>query len=210
MGTIPYLSARCPKCGDHTSMPPACQPVLAARGVEVELGHSGDIYAVLHLCTNLKCTGATVGYYLLSGGDYRHKYFWPQFSAHEVSEDVPERPRVILQDANDAKNSPVACVTTAVRAVEAMMAELEYDNRSMGLKKRIDSAVKAGDLPHAMGDWANEVREIGNVTHTDEAPEPLPTEDDAKQALLFANMLAEYLFVLPARIPKAREPNETE
>ena len=90
------------------------------------------------------------------------------------------------------------------------MAELEYDNRSMGLKKRIDSAVKAGDLPHAMADWANEDREIGNVTQTDEAPEPLPTEDDAKQALLFANTLADYLFVMPARISKAREPDEDE
>ncbi len=191
-------------------MPPVCEPALAARRVEVGIGRTEDIYGVLHICTNSNCTGATVGYYFISGGGFQRWYFWPQFSAHEVSEEVPERPRVILQDANDAWNSPVACVTTAVRAVEAMMAELEYDKRSMGLKNRIDSAVKAGDLPHAMGDWANEVREIGNETHTDEAPAPLPTEDEAKKALLFANTLADYLFVMPARISEAREPDEDE
>ena len=57
-------------------------------------------------------------------------------------------------------------------------------------------------LPPAMADWANHVRGIGNDTHTDDAPEPLPTKQQAEEALLFANMLSQYLYVLPARIPK--------
>ncbi len=115
----------------------------------------------------------------------------------------------MLQDANDARNTPVACTTTAGRAVEAMMAKKRYAKRSDSLKKRIDKAVEDGVLPVAMGEWAHEVREIGRETHTDEEPAPLPDSNDAKQALLFANMLAQYLFVLPARISKARG-QETE
>ena len=102
----------------------------------------------------------------------------------------------------------MACTTTAVRAVEAMLAEEGYHDRKQGLKRRIDNAVAEGKLPPAMGDWANEVREIGNETHTDESPAPLPGKEDAKQALLFANMLAEYLFVLPTRIKQARGKEE--
>jgi hypothetical protein len=55
-----------------------------------------------------------------------------------------------------------------------------------------------------MGEWAHEVREIGNETHTDEYPEPIPTKDDAERALEFANLLSEYLFVLPVKIAEAR------
>ena len=54
-----------------------------------------------------------------------------------------------------------------------------------------------------MAEWAHDVREIGNETHTDEDPGPPPDKTDAERVLRFANTLAEYLFVLPARIKKA-------
>ena len=55
-----------------------------------------------------------------------------------------------------------------------------------------------------MADLAHDVREIGNETHTDEAPEPITSQADADRALKFANLLADYLFVLPAQIAEAR------
>lgn len=61
-----------------------------------------------------------------------------------------------------------------------------------------------GKLPQVIADWANEVREIGNETHTDDKPADLPNDDDAKRSLMFANTLAQYLFVLPSNIERAR------
>ena len=110
----------------------------------------------------------------------------------------------MLQSANDARRAPVACAAAAVKAVEAMMAEVGYRARRHSLRKRIDQAVEDLILPKLMGDLAHEVREIGNETHTDDDPEPITTQADADRALKFANLLAEYLFQLPAQIAKAR------
>ncbi len=109
----------------------------------------------------------------------------------------------MLQETADTLNSPVACCTTAVRAVEAMLAERGY--KKGGLKSRIDKAVEKRDLPPDMGKWANEIREIGNESHTDDDPAPLHTEQDAKRSLHFAKMLAHYLFVMPEEIKRGRK-----
>ena len=205
MPEVPYLSTRCPLCGDKVSMPPGTARALAGRDIEMSNTANRDIFAFLHLCTNEQCLGSTVAYYSEEPrGDLSYLFHNPEFHAHTVHKAVPDRPRKILQDANDARSSPIACTTTAVRAVEAMLAEKGY--RKSGLKSRITKAVESGDLPKAMGDWAAEVRELGVSSHTDEKPEPLSTKEDAERALLFANTLAQYLFVLPARITKARKP----
>jgi hypothetical protein len=192
-GPIPHLSTRCPVCGDRVSMPASSQPVAATP----------DMYAVLHLCTNQTCPGGTIGFYYRSRGDYERHDHWPKFNRYEVSMEVPERPRRILQDANDSRASPIACAAAAVRAVEAMIAHQGYAKRSDSLKARINKAVEQGLLPKVMGAWAHHVRLIGNDTHTDDEPDELPDKDEAKEALTFANTLAEYLYVLPARIPEA-------
>jgi hypothetical protein len=110
----------------------------------------------------------------------------------------------MLQDANDAKRAPVACVSAAVRAVEAMLAEKGYSDRKMGLMGRIQKAVSDGLLPGVMEHWALEVREIGTGTHTDQKPAPLPDAEEAEAYLSYANLLASYLFTLPAVIEKNR------
>jgi hypothetical protein len=61
-----------------------------------------------------------------------------------------------------------------------------------------------GVLPLSIADWANEMRDFGNVGRADEPPESLLSAKDAAQVLTFANTLAEYLFVLPARIKDYR------
>ena len=84
------------------------------------------------------------------------------------------------------------------------MAEVGYKDRKLGLRGRINKAVEDRKLPQLMADLADHVREIGNETHTDEAPEPITSQADSNQALKFANLLAEYLFVLPAQIEAAK------
>jgi len=165
-------------------------------------------WAVLHTCPIEECLGATVGIYHGYTGNIHYFYHFPEWHRHEVSEEVPDRPRLLLQEAIDTRSFPTVSAPAAVRAVEAMMAEKGYWDRKMGLKGRIKAAVKQGDLPQVMADWANEVRVIGNDTHTDEAPADLPNQDDAERAIHFANMLAEYLFVLPAQISRGRGATE--
>ena len=209
---VPYLSTRCPRCGDNVSMPPVTEPVLVVADAQLRYNRTHHLFATLHVCTNARCSGSTVGYYIYQskreGPVYEYEFHRPEYRALTVPDVVPKRPRTMLQHANDAKDAPVACTAAAVRAVEAMLADQGYNRRSDSLKKRIDAAVTNGDLPKAMGDWAHRVREIGRETHTDEKPAPVPTEKDAEQALLFANTLAQYLFVLPARIPKTRKKRD--
>ncbi len=205
MPDVPYLSTRFPLCGDNVSMPPAGPGAMACPDA---FGQHHHMMAFLHLCTNEKYIGSTVAYNSKKGAEpHSYKFHSPEFQAHTVHEAVPERPRQILREANDARRSPIACTTTAVRAVEAMLAEKGYRDRKLGLKWRIAKASESGDLPKDMGDWAEEVRVLGVASHTDEELEPLFTKEDAERALLFANTLAQYLFVLPARILEGRKPN---
>ena len=109
----------------------------------------------------------------------------------------------MLQEANDSKKTPLPSITATRFSIEAMLAHLSYD--SGVLKSRIDKAIEDNVLPNVMGEWAHEVRLFGNEGHTDEAPADLPTFEEAEHVLTYANTLAEYLFVLPARIKKARK-----
>jgi hypothetical protein len=90
-----------------------------------------------------------------------------------------------------------------------MLAEKGYRERKPGLMGRIKKAVADGKLPGVMEDWALEVREIATDIHTDEEPAPLPDEKEADRALTYANMLAEYLFVMPTRIDKQRAKRQS-
>jgi hypothetical protein len=156
----------------------------------------------MHLCPNDDCPGGTIGYYIITRSGWQRHDFWPEFDRYQAPKEVPDRPRQILQDANDSKNAPSACAAAAVRAVEAMIADQGYAKRSDNLKKRINKAVDDGLLPSIMGAWAHHVRLIGNDTHTDDEPDELPSKKEAADVLEFANTLAQYLYVLPARIPQ--------
>lgn len=213
MPTVSHLSTRCPRCGDSVSMPPESETIAVSEEYRPSWTVSFDdtyvLYAVLHVCTNKNCAGAVVAYYIQRGRlEPEYQFHTPRFRTYQAPEEIPERPQIILQAANDSHKTPVACVATAVRAVEAMMAEVGYSDRKMGLGKRIETAVTDGILPQAMADWANEVREIGNETHTDDKPADLPNDGDAKRSLMFANTLAQYLFVLPKNIERARGKKE--
>jgi hypothetical protein len=204
---LPYLSARCWKCGDAASMPPRSKAVLVTGNYTASRYGSptgADLYAILHVCTNSQCLGAVVGYYTMGRDTLLPEFHTPAHRSYRVSEAVPARPREMLQAANDSRGAPVACVSAAVRAVEAMLAEIGYRERKDGLMGRIKKAVSAGLLPGVMEEWALEVREIGTDTHTDEDPAPLPDAKEAERALTYANLLADYLFVLPAMIKQHR------
>jgi hypothetical protein len=79
--------------------------------------------------------------------------------------------------------------------------------KEKGLKKgslyvRIDRAAKRNLITQEMATWAHQVRlEANKPRHADEKA-PKGTPDDAKLSVAFAQVLAEFLFVLPAKVKK--------
>lgn len=115
-----------------------------------------------------------------------------------ISQEVPERPRHFLQDAANSLHASSASIMASASALDAMLKEKGY--RDGDLYKRIKSAAENHLITESMAEWANHIRlEANNQRHADEEAD-LPTIDDAKRALEFALALAEYLYVLPARV----------
>jgi hypothetical protein len=67
-----------------------------------------------------------VAYYTFDSrsGEYDYEAHTPMWEPYTVPDTVPERPRAMLQSANDARHTPIACVAAALRAVEAMQWKL--------------------------------------------------------------------------------------
>ncbi|WIH05334.1 DUF4145 domain-containing protein [Xanthomonas translucens pv. graminis] len=83
-------------------------------------------------------------------------------------------------------------------AVDAMLKAKGLENGS--LYARIEEASTSGLITTEMATWAHEVRlDANDQRHADQAA-TLPSEQDAKRVLEFAFSLAEFLFVLPARV----------
>lgn len=117
-----------------------------------------------------------------------------------VDGDIPERPRAYLEQSQESLHAPAGAVMLAASAVDAMLKQRGYVDGS--LYSRIETAASDRVLTNEMASWAHAVRlDANDQRHADEAA-PLPTTDDAKRVLEFALALAEYLFVLPARIER--------
>jgi hypothetical protein len=80
-----------------------------------------------------------------------------------------------------------------------------YSYREGTLNTRIDKAAKNHLITEEMAAWAHEVRLNANEPrHADETA-PLPNDVEAKKTVEFARALAEFLFVLPARVTRGRK-----
>ena len=120
-----------------------------------------------------------------------------------VSEEVPETARRYLEQAYESLHAPDAAAVMSGSAVDAMLKEKNYHDGS--LYTRIDQAVRDHVLTEEMGEWAHEVRLGSNRPRHADADRPHVTEEEAKQSVEFADALAQFLFVLPARIKKGLE-----
>ena len=121
-------------------------------------------------------------------------------STEEISEDIPAKPREILKQAQNSIHAPIGAVMLCASAVDAMLKEKEYVDDT--LYKRIQQAVANHLITSEMETWAHEIRlDANDQRHADENAS-LPTEEDAKKSLAFALALAEYLFVLPAKVTR--------
>jgi len=88
-------------------------------------------------------------------------------------------------------------------AIDAMLKERGLSKGS--LHARIDTAANEHIITTDMANWAHHVRLEANGQRHADGEDPLPTKEDAERSLEFALALAEFLFVLPARVTRGLE-----
>ena len=94
----------------------------------------------------------------------------------------------------------------AASAVDSMLKDKGYKEGS--LYKRIDTAAADHLITDGMAQWAHQVRLKANQQRHADEDIPLPSTDDARQTLEFVMALAQFLFVLPARISRGIEESK--
>ncbi|MHB9799967.1 DUF4145 domain-containing protein [Pseudomonas sp. MT3] len=123
-------------------------------------------------------------------------YYWP--STKSVEETVPERARTFLEQAIASIHAPAGAVMLTASSVDAMLKDKGLKEGS--LFKRIDKAAEQHLITNEMAKWAHAVRlDANEQRHADEEA-ALPDEADAERSIEFALALAQFLFVLPARV----------
>jgi len=88
----------------------------------------------------------------------------------------------------------------AASSVDSMLKLKGYKEGS--LYARIEQAAKDHLITADMAKWAHDVRlDANDQRHADDNA-PLPTFEDAKRCVDFAQALAQFIFVLPARVQR--------
>jgi hypothetical protein len=116
---------------------------------------------------------------------------------------IPERASHFLDQAIGSRHAPAGAVMLAASAVDAMLKAKNYKTGS--LYDRINGAVADKLITQEMGLWAHDVRlDANDQRHSDENA-PLSTQADADRVIEFAKALAQFLFILPARVARGRQ-----
>jgi hypothetical protein len=122
--------------------------------------------------------------------------FPPIWSPHNT---LPQRVAHYLKQARSTLANADASVVMSASAIDAILKD--HKLREGSLYKRIEQAVTEGLLTSRMAEWAHRVRlDANNPRHADEDVAPMSAED-AERAFDFAEALAEYMYVLPSRMP---------
>jgi len=152
----------------------------------------------VYSCT--RCCGMVAAQ--AAGWDQEVMAYYPNKSV-QVSSDIPERARVFLLQALESTRAPVGAIMLAASAVDAM---LKAKNLKTGsLNDRIKSAAANHLITPEMADWAHDIRlDANDQRHADESA-PLPAVGDAQKVIEFALALAQFMFVLPARVQRGRQ-----
>ena len=184
---------RCPHCNvDKPSLP-------ALMGFLYTTTHSGNHERCWRVYSCTRCGGVVT-----AGSDnpqFRISEVYP--SSTNVDEAIPDRARIYLTQALNSLHAPAGSVMLSASAVDAMLKEKGYLEGS--LYKRIDKAAEDHLVTQEMAKWAHEVRlDANDQRHADENAE-LPSEGDARKCVDFVLALAQFMFVLPARVQRGLE-----
>ena len=180
---------RCPHCGTD-------KPSLTMRGNPFEAKPG-----LKRVWANYSCSRC--GSFLLAWGPGHGQPIDGVYpSAQSVDQDVPARARGYLEQAIATQHAPAAAVMVAASAVDAMLKNKGLTDGT--LNTRIKQAAERHLITPEMAAWAHDVRlEANDQRHADEDA-AMPTVEDAKRVIEFAQALAQFLFVLPARVERGR------
>ncbi len=177
---------RCPHCR-------IAKPLLTQQFVK----QSGKALWQLFVCSS--CAGMVLTKTLVPAGGISE--VWP--ASLSVSEDIPKRPREYLAQAAASLHAPAGAMMLTASAVDAMLQDKGYKEGS--LYSRVKEASTKHLITREMADWAHEVRlEANDQRHADESA-ALPVLADAERSLEFALALAQFIYVLPARVARGRD-----
>lgn len=117
-----------------------------------------------------------------------------------LSDELPERATFYLKQALDTVSSPSASIVMSAASVDAMLKHKDLTEGS--LYARIEQAIENHIITPEMAEWAHDIRlDANDERHADEDAAD-PTAQDAQRCIDFAKALADYLFVLPARVKR--------
>ena len=184
---------RCPHCG-------VARPVLVQQWKASTKDHADQNPRFWTGYKCYSCGGIVMAVSPHSAGAEINQ-IWP--AQDTVSDTVPPRAREFLSQAIASIHAPSGAVMLTASAVDAMLKERGL--KSGSLNARIDEAAANHLITAEMAAWAHEIRlDANDQRHADEAAS-LPTAEDASKALEFAKALAQFLYVLPARVARGRK-----
>jgi hypothetical protein len=190
-GTLPM--SRCPHCN-------IASPLLQLTWSHQTSGIGGQRNWRVYACTT--CGGLVLTGSSTIDPNVTVQELYPALEGIDAA--VPERARAYLHQATEGLAQAAASVIMSASAIDAM---LKAKGRISGtLYERIDKAASDHLITQDMAKWAHQVRlDANDQRHADDSS-PLPTVKDAQRSLDFALALAEFLFVLPARVTRGLAP----
>jgi len=127
---------------------------------------------------------------------------WYPKGERVVDERIPGAVRDYLAEAVRALQVPRGCIMLCASAVDAMLKEKSLAAGT--LFSRIGEALDAGLITEDMKHWAHEVRlDANEQRHADAELGPV-TPENAERTLEFTMAIAEFMFVLPAKVAEGR------
>lgn len=129
-------------------------------------------------------------------------------SPTSVSNDVPNKAHSFLLQALQSIHAPAGAIMLAASSIDAMLKEKGYIKGD--LHSRIEQAAKDHLITDGMARWAHQVRLESNVQRHADHEADLPTVEEAKKTIKFAQAFAEFLFVLPAMVEQGLEETSLE
>jgi hypothetical protein len=181
---------RCPHCAVATPL------LTAIHHFPAETSRGEKLKWAVYICS--RCGRPVVGGCPVNAIYLEEIY--PQTSS--LSDDIPPKAAAFLAQATESLHAPSGAVMLCASSVDAMLKE-------KGLKKgnlysRIEEAARSGLITKEMAAWAHEVRlDANDERHADDNA-GLPNEEDAKKCIDFVRALADFMFVLPARVERGR------
>lgn len=124
-------------------------------------------------------------------------------TVQSVDKDVPEKPKAYLEQAIASIHAPAGAIMLCASSVDSMLKIKGYTTGS--LHHRIELAAKNHLITDDMSKWAHAVRLDANDQRHADSETKLPDEKDANRCIDFTQALAQFLFVLPARIVRGLE-----